>query len=223
MSGAPTLTAFAATRDARALGAARRPSAREQRLEALLANAVERLEVGELAARALGLVAARAAAPRQDHLVLARVLERDELEHLRLVAAGLEQQRAHAVGHHLGFLAEVDAVPEQAREQARPRELRPELLVAARRADEDRGAGAQAEVDRVVGRGVAGVQGDHHVDRRRARTCAGRPRRSEGRRSRSARRRRCRRRPGRHAARRRSLRGATPKRRRRCSWTANVR
>ncbi len=48
--------------------------------------------------------------------------------------------------------------------------LRPQLLVAARRADEDRGAGAQAEVDRVVGRGVAGVQGDHHVDRRRART-----------------------------------------------------
>src|SRR6187455_1602306 len=130
------------------------PSAREQRLQALLAYAVERLEVGELAARALGLVAARAAAPGQDHLVLARVLERDELEHLRLVAAGLEQQGAHAVGHHLGLLAEVDAVPQQPREQARPRELWPELLVAARRADEDRGACAHAEVDRVIGRGV---------------------------------------------------------------------
>src|SRR6478735_9940460 len=102
------------------------PSAREQRLQALLANAVERLEVGELVARALALVAARAAASRQDHLVLAGVLERDELEHLRLVASGLEQQGAHAVGHHLGLLAEMDAVPEQPGEQARPRELRPQ-------------------------------------------------------------------------------------------------
>ena len=43
-------------------------------------------------------------------------------------------------------------------------QLRAQLLVAARRATMIAGAGAHAEVDRVVGRGVAGVQRDHHVD-----------------------------------------------------------
>jgi hypothetical protein len=95
------------------------------------------------------------------------VLERDELEHLGVVAARLEQERAHAVGHHLGFLAEVDAVAKQPREQARPRDPRAQLLVAARRADQDPGAGAQAKIDRVIGGGVARVQRDHHVHRRR--------------------------------------------------------
>ena len=43
-----------------------------------------------------------------------------------------EGKRAQAVGHHLGFLAEVDAVSKQRRERSRARHLRPQLLVAAR-------------------------------------------------------------------------------------------
>jgi hypothetical protein len=46
-------------------------------------------------------------------------------------------------------------------------QLRPQLLVAARRGDQDPGVGAQAEVERMVGRGVAGMERDHHVDRSR--------------------------------------------------------
>ena len=112
---------------------------------------------------------------------------------------------------------------QQAREQARPRHLRPQLLVAARRADQHRGAGANAEVDRVVGRGVAGVQRDHDVDRRRHERAQVAGDEREAGRARSARRRRC-------ATATSSARsstpvtcGAPPKRRRRCSCTAKVR
>ncbi len=48
-------------------------------------------------------------------------------------------------------------------QERRHRHLRTHFLVAARRAQDDRGPGAQAVVDRVVGGDVAGVQRDHHV------------------------------------------------------------
>ena len=56
-------------------------------------------------------------------------------------------------------------MPQDRPQRVRAQQLWAQLLVAARRTDDHRRAAAQAEVDRVVGRGVAGVQRDHHVDR----------------------------------------------------------
>src|SRR5450755_1152879 len=88
----------------------------QQAFEALLANAVERLEIVDLGQRLRRPVIARETTRRQDHLVLARVFQRHEFEHFGVVASGFEQQGAKAVGHHLGFLAEMDAVTEQGAE-----------------------------------------------------------------------------------------------------------
>ena len=55
-------------------------------------------------------------------------------------------------------------------ERRRARHLRAQFLVTAGRADKHLRAGAQAEVDGVVGRRVAGVQRDHDVDRFRFET-----------------------------------------------------
>src|SRR5664280_354817 len=109
----------------------------DQPLQALLADAVERLELVDLRQRRAGAAARRRRADgvtpsRQDHLVLAGVLERDELEDLGRVADRLEQQHAQAVRHHLGLLAEMDAMAQQGLERPRARHLRPQLLVAAR-------------------------------------------------------------------------------------------
>ena len=56
---------------------------------------------------------------------------------------------------------------QQRQQQRRAAQLRPQLLVAAGRAQDDLRAGADAAVHRVVGGDVAGVQRDHHVDRPR--------------------------------------------------------
>jgi hypothetical protein len=87
---------------------------------------------------------------------------------------------------------------------------------------QDARAGAQAEVERVVGRGVAGVQRDHHVDRvghEAAQVALHEAQPSQRARAAAAL----------HSA-TRSARsstpvtsGAPPKRRRRYSWTAKVR
>ncbi len=100
---------------------------------------------------------------RQDHLVLVGVLQRDELEHLGLITAGFEVQRTQAVGDHFRLLAQVQAVLQHRLEQHRALDLQTNLFVAARRAHDDRRAGADAGVDRVIGGDVAGMQGDHHV------------------------------------------------------------
>ena len=93
------------------------------------------------------------------------MFERDEFEHLGAVAVRLEQQRAQAVGDHLGLLAEVDAMLQHRPQQAGAAQLRAQLLVAARRAQDDLRAGDDALVDRMIGRGIAGMQRDHDVDR----------------------------------------------------------
>src|ERR1019366_9464081 len=103
----------------------------QQPLQALLANAVEGLEVVDLGERPFGASGAKGAARRKNHLVLVRVLQRDELEHLGLVTCGFEQQRAQAVGHHLRFLSEVDAMAKQRPERRRARHLRAQFLVTA--------------------------------------------------------------------------------------------
>ena len=103
----------------------------------------------------------------QDHLVLAGVLQADEFEHLGVVAVRLEQQGAQRVGEHLGLLAEVDAVLQHRGQQRRALQLRPDLFVATRRADDQGSARADAQVDGMVGGGVAGVQRNHDICRRR--------------------------------------------------------
>ena len=95
--------------------------------------------------------------------VLRRVLELDELEHLHVVADGAEQLGAGGVRHLGGEALAQRAVPEQ-RPERRALELGQELVLAAGHGEDHRRTGAHGAIERVVGRGVAGVQADDEID-----------------------------------------------------------
>ncbi|MNG98613.1 hypothetical protein D3C79_577620 [compost metagenome] len=92
------------------------------------------------------------------------MLQRNELEDLGLVAAGFQVQRAQAVSEHFSLLAQVQSVLQHWLEQARAVQLRANLLVAARRAHDDRRAATNTGVDRVISGDITGMQCNHHLD-----------------------------------------------------------
>ena len=75
---------------------------------------------------------------------------------------GCEKNRVDTE-HMLGLLAHVQTVLQHRFEQRRALDLQADLFVAARRAHDDRRAGTDTGVDRIIGGDVAGMQGDHHV------------------------------------------------------------
>ena len=87
----------------------------------------------------------------------------DELEDLHLVAVGFEEQGAERVGDHVGETSGEDAVAGEGGELGRGAELRADLLVAAGRRDDERGAGADAAEERLVGGRIAGVERDEDI------------------------------------------------------------
>src|SRR2546423_11985058 len=137
----------------------------EQTLKALPLYLVETLQRLYLA-RSLFATAAALAPDGGDHCVLARVLGRDELEDLHAVACAFEQERAQRVGHGLGLALKQNPVAQDAAQRFGRAHLRPQLLVTARRGDDDRGSGLDALEYCVVGRRVAGVERDEQVGAR---------------------------------------------------------
>ena len=91
------------------------------------------------------------------------MLELDELDHLHVVADGAQKLGARGVRHLGGKPLAQGAVAEQ-RIERRPRELREQLVLAARHGEDHRGAGANGAVEGVVGGGIAGVEADDEVD-----------------------------------------------------------
>lgn len=89
----------------------------------------------------------------------------DELEHLRLIALGLQQQRPQPVSQHLGFLTQMDAMPQQRIQRGRRLQLRPQLAVAAGRAHQHGGPLTNALKERIVRGRIAGMQCNDDVDR----------------------------------------------------------
>ena len=90
----------------------------------------------------------------------------DELEDLDAVADRLQQERAQRVRQRLGLAFEQVAVAQHAAQLDGGDYLRPDLLVAAGRGDDDRRPRTDSPVDGVVGRRVARVERDEHVGAR---------------------------------------------------------
>src|ERR1035437_3519217 len=111
-----------------------------------------------------GGVASRAGLDGGDHEIPGRVLRGDELEHLRAVPRPLEQLGAQRVRDKLRVALLENAVTQRVREHGGRAKLGPELLLAAGRDHQQRGAGRDALGQRIVGGGVARVQGDEDVD-----------------------------------------------------------
>ena len=124
-----------------------------------------RLEQRVQAGLRLAILSVHTAA--EDQLVLERVLPPRELGHGDLVAARLEPERSDYIGQVTAKLAAVPRVSVQARPRAAPGsgcELPRDLGLTARDHGDvvrPRGDGA---LERVVRRGVAGVQRERHVD-----------------------------------------------------------
>ena len=100
--------------------------------------------------------------------VAGRVLAADELHDVDAVALEPQQRGAQAVGEGVGEPLAQDAVPGEhrvRRGRGRLAELGGDVVVAARRGQDQRRAPLDGSRQRVVGGGVAGVQGEDHVGR----------------------------------------------------------
>ena len=92
------------------------------------------------------------------------MLGRDEFEGLGPVSGPFEEKRPEGVGRELGLALPPDPVPQGGRQDRRGLELGAELLLAAGGDDEEGRPGGDPAGKRVVGRRVAGVEGDKDID-----------------------------------------------------------
>ncbi len=150
--------------------------------ERLRAEAVEGGE-GADAVRA-GVVggAGRTGADGGDHEVFRGVLGGDEFEDLGAVAGPFEELGAEGIGREFGVAFLENPVAQGIGEDRRGGELRTEFFLAAGGDNEEASAGGVAAREGIVGRGVAGVEGDQHIERRgeRGRGYGGRSRLGRG-------------------------------------------
>ena len=119
----------------------------------------------------------RAGAGRAEQGVARGVLALDELHDVDAVALQPHQRGPQRVGQGVGQPLAQDAVPGEhgvRRGRRRPAELRGHVVVAAGRGEHQRRLPLDRAGQRLVGRGVAGVQGEHHLGR----SGRARPRRS---------------------------------------------
>ena len=100
-----------------------------------------------------------------DHEVFGGVFGGDKLENLCAVARPFEQLRAQGIRDKLRLPFLENAVAQGVLQYGGRRELGAELLLATRRNDEQRGAGAEALGERIVGGRVAGMQGNQDINR----------------------------------------------------------
>ena len=116
-----------------------------------------------------------AGADRAEHRVARRVLALDELHDVDPVALQPHQRRPQRVGQGVGEPLAQDAVPGEhgvRRGGRRLADLGGDVVVAAGRGEHQLGAPADRLRERLVGRGVAGVQREHDLGRRVERDAA---------------------------------------------------
>ena len=101
----------------------------------LLFDSILIKDLTQTSAQRLGTDGLRAPMGR-NHEVFASVLEGDEFENACLVTGYLQQRTANAIREDLCFAFAQNAVPEDIAKKARRIQLRPQLLMAARRRDE---------------------------------------------------------------------------------------
>ena len=110
-----------------------------------------------------------AGADRAQHGVARGVLALDELHDVDPVALQPHQRRPQPVGQGVGEPLAEDAVPGEhgvRRGGRRLAQLGRDVVVAAGRGEHQLGPPADRPRQRLVGRGVAGVQGEHDLGRR---------------------------------------------------------
>ena len=88
----------------------------------------------------------------------------DELLNPCRVPAGLKVHAPERVGYAFGHSICLDSMPEQRGDGLGWNQLRPEFLMAARGQENQLGLRGDSAINRVVGRGIAGVQGDYDID-----------------------------------------------------------
>ena len=131
--------------------------------EPLVANAVKRGEIAQAPGAGVGSGPGATGLDGRNHHVLCRVLRGDELKDLGAVAGPFEQLGAQRIGDKFRLALLKNSVVQGVGEDRRGGELRPEFLLAARRHHEQSGSGGNAAGERIVGRGVAGMERDEHV------------------------------------------------------------
>jgi hypothetical protein len=92
------------------------------------------------------------------------MLSGDEFEHLGYIALRFEQHRANAVSDGFGGAFEHYGMFQDPCEQFGRPQLLLDLVMAARSSDDDLSISGDTFVDRVVGGGVARVEGDQNID-----------------------------------------------------------
>ena len=103
--------------------------------------------------------------PSRDHDVFGGVFGAHELDDFCLVSGGFEEDGAEGVSHEFGVALLENAVAEGGGEDRWGSELGAQLFLATGGDDQEAGAGFDAGREGVVGRGVAGVEGDKKVER----------------------------------------------------------
>ena len=92
------------------------------------------------------------------------MFEGNELKHLSLIPGRLQPEGTQGIRDHLRFLPEMDPKAEQRPEHGGAHHLRPEFFVATRSAHDDFRPRLNPHVDRQIGGGVTGMQGNHDLD-----------------------------------------------------------
>ena len=119
-------------------------------------------EIGHSSSPSLGVTQRGLTTDGRNHQIFAGVLGRNKLEDPGLVTSPLEQQGPQRVRREFCMTLPKNSVTQRAGQRRRHRQLGPNLTMAARRDQQQRRFRLHPLGQRLVGRGVAGVQGHHY-------------------------------------------------------------